>query len=216
MISNENNISKYNKYKYLSPNYHFTINGEVAEGILPDGTRFKIDKNKAELVSRYYFHLSNKGYIYALKNKNRPCNLRLHWLVLGYTSRPEYIVDHINRDKTDCRVKNLRLVTNQQNSMNRKLGASNKTGYRGVTSNNCKGVFFSKICINNKRISLITSEDPIVCAQAYNYASQLLFRDFCGYQNPVPEPSAWLKRLIDEKCSPYMTIADKATSLITA
>jgi len=215
MKKQKDDINKYNAYKNLTPNYHFEVRGNVAIGTLPDGTKFKIDSDKVKLVSKYFFHLNEKGYIYTLKSKTKNCNLRLHWLVLGYTSRPDFIVDHINRDKTDCRVSNLRLVTKQQNSMNRKLTSTNKTGYLGVHINRKKdGTYQGRICINYHRITLLGSPDPVLCAQAYNYASELLFGEFCGYRNPVPEASLALKKHIEKKCQKYLQAAAEATKKV--
>ena len=63
--------NKFNAYKNLTADYHFEKIGKVATGTLPDGTKFKIDSNKMKLVSKYFFHLNWKGYIYTLKAKQR-------------------------------------------------------------------------------------------------------------------------------------------------
>lgn len=42
-------------------------------------------------------------------------------------------VDHINGDSLDCRRENMRLVTQSQNAMNRRLRSDNKTGVVGVS-----------------------------------------------------------------------------------
>lgn len=208
-------LNKFNAYKNLTPDYKFKIMGDVAIGTLADGTKFKIDSDKVEVVSKYFFHLNWKGYIYTVKNKTKKSSIRLHWLVLGYTSRPDFLVDHINRDKTDCRVSNLRLVTNHQNSMNRKLSSTNKTGYLGVQTNSRKkGVYLSKICINYHRITLLSSSDLVLCAQAYNYAAELLFGEFRGHKNPVPEASLSLKKHVEKKCHKYLQTAAEATKRV--
>lgn len=119
--------------------YHFVIKDGCADGILPDGTHFLIDADMIPTVEKYGFHLNHKGYPYVPKFVTKTNNIFLHWLVLGYTERPEFQVDHINRIKTDCRRCNLRPVTNQQNTMNRKLNKRNKSGYtvRRLTPTEC-------------------------------------------------------------------------------
>lgn len=129
--------------------YKFTFDGDVARGVLPDGTSFLIDKNSVDIVSQYRFRLNWKGYPQATKRSDNEHNMMLHWVVLGFTEPPDFIVDHINRDKTDCRKANLRIVTNQQNCMNRGIGARNKTGYLGTFYNRHRNYYMAKICINN-------------------------------------------------------------------
>lgn len=204
-------LGKYNAFKDKRPDYGFKIDGDIAQGTLPDGTTFLIDKDKMELVSKYWFHLNWKGYIYTLKSQDKESNIRLHWLVLGYTEKPDFIIDHINRDKTDCRLSNLRIVTNQQNAMNRTLGKNNKSGYLGAFYSKARKCYIAKISINKKQIIVHTSQNIIECAQAYNYASQLLFGEFAGYQNEVPETSLEIKQMVEFKCQPYMDEALVAT-----
>lgn len=58
------------------------------------------------------------GYL-ALKFDGR--SIRLHRLAWAfyYGSEPPVLIDHLNRDKTDNRIANLRGATHQQNSLNR-------------------------------------------------------------------------------------------------
>lgn len=194
-------------------NYNFIIKDEIAKGVLPDGTPFLIDSDKVELVNKFCFHLNWKGYIYTLTQKGFD-NIRLHWLVLGYKSKPPFIIDHINRDKTDCRLCNLRIVTNQQNSMNRGLGKNNRSGYRGASYSKSNKKYLGRICINNKRIILYKSDNIVECAQAFNYGAKLLFKEYAGYLNDVPDASEEIKQEVYKRCEPYLYDSYVATNQV--
>ena len=56
---------------------------------------------------------------------------RLVWLY-HFGEAPE-IIDHINQNKADNRVENLRIATHGQNLCNSKLSRRNKSGIKGVT-----------------------------------------------------------------------------------
>lgn len=51
---------------------------------------------------------------------------------MHYKELPE-VVDHINRDKMDNRIENLRGASNSQNHLNCVMHSSNSSGYRGVS-----------------------------------------------------------------------------------
>lgn len=55
----------------------------------------------------------------------------LIWLY-HFGSLPE-LLDHVNLDKYDNRVENLRVATTQQNGANRPLNRNNTSGFRGVS-----------------------------------------------------------------------------------
>ena len=191
--------------QYCPPDYHFEFHDGIAIGILPGGQRFKIDAAQAERVSEFHWNLRENGYI--LRVDSSLPKMMLHWFVLGLEVNHPYPVDHINRDKTDCTSANLRIVTNQQNAMNKSIQKNNTTGYVGVCFVPSKKTYLASIGFNNRKICLGYSNDPVECAKRYNYASELLFGEYAGHRNDVPEADAETRKNIKEKCRPYLAQA---------
>lgn len=197
--------------EHCPPDYHFSVNGNTAVGILPDGSEFTVDAADVERVSQMRWSRHSSGYIVSDGCRGKFRRIRLHEFLLNPRGIPNIIIDHVNRNKLDCRRSNLRFVTPQQNCMNKSLSRNNKTGYAGVFFDNSMGCYRAKIGINDQRISLGRSDNPIECAQMYNWAAMLLFREFAGHRNDVPEPTEKIKHQVTEKCLPFMADADLAT-----
>ena len=88
-----------------------------------------------------YLQINVDGKIYK--------NHRLAWLyVHGYM--PNFDIDHINRSKTDNRIKNLRLVTTSQNQQNSGRRSDNTSGFKGVSLHKKSGKWTARIKIENK------------------------------------------------------------------
>ena len=64
---------------------------------------------------------------------------------------PLYKVDHINHNKYDNRKQELRICTNQQNCMNRKIQCNNTSGTPGVNYNKELKKWIARICYNKKK-----------------------------------------------------------------
>jgi hypothetical protein len=59
-------------------------------------------------------------------------------------------IDHINNNKLDNNVNNLRWVSSQENSMNRKISSKNTSNYKGVTFHKQTNKWQARIMINGK------------------------------------------------------------------
>jgi len=75
---------------------------------------------------------------------------RLAWLYM-YGHLPEEI-DHIDGDKTNNAISNLRSVSHSQNLRNTKKNTRNTTGIVGVTYRAKQGKWLAYITVNRKRI----------------------------------------------------------------
>jgi hypothetical protein len=63
-------------------------------------------------------------------------------------------LDHINLNKADNRLVNLRASTHSENIINTAIRADNKSGYRGVSYHGPSGKWRARITRNNRTISL--------------------------------------------------------------
>lgn len=98
-------------------------------------------------------HQEKNGYhVNVLRNK-KYLSHRLVWLyVNGYL--PENEIDHINRDKSDNRISNLRETTRQCNMRNKDIQKNNKSGVVGVFCFKSRKKYLATIGISGKLIHL--------------------------------------------------------------
>lgn len=78
---------------------------------------------------------------------------RLAWLY-EYGVMPSKHIDHINRNKDDNRIANLREVNSAENRHNCEKQENNTSGVKGVYWHKKTGKWQSNIMVNGKRISL--------------------------------------------------------------
>jgi len=101
---------------------------------------------------------------------------RLAWVyVYGNTLDQNTEIDHINGDRGDNRISNLRLSTKSQNQANSKKKGQNGLP-KGVQMN--KSRFMSRIMVNRKLIYLGTFDTPEEASFFYNYAAQYYHGEF--------------------------------------
>ena len=91
-----------------------------------------VNKSSNAKVNTIAGSLSIQGYIRISLNDKRYYAHRLAWFYV-YGIWPKEQVDHINSNRTDNRICNLREATKSQNMINTKLRKNNKSGIKGIS-----------------------------------------------------------------------------------
>lgn len=99
---------------------------------------------------------TKQGYRMICLNYKDYCEHNLVWFIHKREWPETYSreVDHINRDKSDNRIENLRLATRSQNNANMKIRIDNSTGVRGVYLDRARNKFCVQITQNGRTQSL--------------------------------------------------------------
>ena len=108
------------------------------------------------------------GYLLISVRSRRHKAHRLAWLYV-YGAWPEDQIDHINRNRSDNRISNLREATNKQNMQNASKRSDNTSGHPGVSWYKQKSKWQAKIKHNQKKIhlgSFTTMEEALSARKA--------------------------------------------------
>ena len=105
-------------------------------------------------------------------------NYRAHQLAWLYVHGvwPDTDIDHINRNKSDNRIVNLRLASRSQNNINSGLHSHNTSGFRGVYASRNK--WAAQIKLNGKKIYLGRFNTAEEAHQCYLAAARELYGEF--------------------------------------
>lgn len=89
------------------------------------------------------------GYKTAFINGKKYRQHRLVWLFI-YGYMPKEFIDHINHNRADNRICNLREVNRSENSRNQKIAKNNKSGIMGVYFLKKTQKWYSQIRVDGK------------------------------------------------------------------
>ncbi len=98
---------------------------------------------------------------------------RLIWIYV-YGEHPDGYLDHINGNRSDNRIENLRIVTKKQNSENRKKRLGRSSKFKGVCFRKDSNKWTAQIGSNYKLKHLGYFETEELAYEAYKQAAQLL------------------------------------------
>ena len=138
----------------------------------PSGLKWKEHSKgrRKDLVAGSKTHNKNTGKTYwtvCIQQSSYMAH-RIVYLLCTETDPIGKVIDHINGDGTFNSFKNLRLVTQQENSCNHKLYKNNTCNFAGVSFNKLSNKYTAYIYLDFKRIHLgyfISLDDAIIARQ---------------------------------------------------
>ncbi|CAH2910812.1 MAG: hypothetical protein CPSOU_1855 [uncultured Paraburkholderia sp.] len=140
--------------------------------------RWNHGKKRGKLVDS----VTGKGYFSVQIGRRTRVAHRIAWAI-HYGEMPLLQIDHVNGDKLDNRLENLRLANNIENNRSKRLNSRKSlTGYKGVYSR--YGKFEAKIGVQGKSLNLGVFPTPDEAAHAYNKAAVREFGEF-AVLNPI-------------------------------
>lgn len=120
------------------------------------------------------------GYICVGINKKIYYAHRIVWL-LHYGIWPKGYIDHINNDKTDNRIENLRLATHKENMRNKPTPKNNTSGVKGVSWHKQKRKWICGVTINGKWRQLGAFPTKELAAEFRQLAADMVYGSFARH-----------------------------------
>jgi len=156
-------------FKYKLPSINYSI-GDIATNIV-----------------------DTSGYIQiAIYGRNYKAH-RLAWFYV-YGVWPNNLIDHIDGDRTNNAISNLRDVTAAENGQNLKTArVDNKSGYLGVSKHQNK--WKAQITVNGKRYRLGLFNTPKEASEAYLKAKEQLHPKYLRPKHPMTRSAIFINSL---------------------
>ncbi len=111
----------------------------------------KVDPIGEELLNKHTFSLNADGYPVTKQDGKV---VYLHDLVMGIEKPKGFEVDHINGNKLDNRLENLRVISHKANISKMELSVRNTSGIKGVQFDKNTNKWVARITVDNKNIHL--------------------------------------------------------------
>ena len=162
-------------YKYLHETFDYK-DGQLI---------YKKQRSYRRKVGEVAGSLNSEGYRNIwIKGKSYKAH-RLIWFFLkGYF--PEHYIDHINRNKADNRIENLREVNPKCNAHNCNIAINNTSGITGVSMYSKTGKWYAQIMDSNGKYKNLGYYDSKYDAACARYCGELQY----GYVNCQTDSSA--------------------------
>ena len=140
----------------------------------------KISTNIMEKLLYYLWYLGKDGYpvtYCSVDNKKRfNRGLKIHQMLLGKHGC-EYAIDHINRNKLDNRLCNLRICTKQENNYNRSKSKNSQYAYKGIKLQK-NGLYTAYVTKDGKKYEIKDIDGEINAATTHDAMAEELLGHF--------------------------------------
>lgn len=141
----------------------------VFRWIKPTGRRTKVGDVAGSLWSSGYLAIGIAG--------QRVLAHRLAWFI-ETGEWPEFDIDHINGNRQDNRIANLRPASRSQNMANTLKRSSNTSGVKGVHWSSRSRRWIARVMKDGKQIHLGAFKDISDAAKAYATGASVAFGEF--------------------------------------
>ena len=128
---------------------------------------WKLNKGSTGKAGNEAGSMDKNGYSIIEINRKRYKAHRIAWL-LTYGSWPEDKIDHINGNKKDNRLENLRDVSLIENARNKKIYKNNTSGTLGVSFDKRGQNYLARIMVNgkSKHLGYFKNKEEAIAARA--------------------------------------------------
>ncbi|EFL4461577.1 MULTISPECIES: HNH endonuclease [Enterobacteriaceae] len=123
--------------------------------------------------------LSTHGYRKIMVDKVAYAAHRLAWLYV-YGNFPGGEIDHINRDRCDNRIVNLRIASRKDNARNKGVSKRNTSGAKGVSWDRQTKKWRAQISVSGKSISIGRFDKKSDAVIAYGLYAVSHFGEFAA------------------------------------
>jgi hypothetical protein len=139
---------------------------------------FIIDLEDIEKVKYHKWRLGNNSYPITGLPAKKTVRTVGH-VILGLDSRDTgSVIDHINGNTLDNRKSNLRIITQQQNLLNKGRAKNTKSPFKGVYKDKSRNQWASEISLNGIKVHFTRQDDLKVAAYQRYIAESVLFKEF--------------------------------------
>ena len=137
-------------------------------------------------IIKYKWYLGKNGYPVTYQTVDNTekfgVGIKLHRMLLGFRAWIEngLVIDHINRNKLDNRLENLRICTAKENSYNTTGRSKGDGKYKGVKKQGKSGKWTASISKDGNKHEIRDIPTEKEAAKIYDLLAENLFGDYAG------------------------------------
>jgi hypothetical protein len=130
-------------------------------------------------LKKFKWYLGKDGYPRAYRSVDgKRRGGKMHKMLMGRNKG--MVIDHINRNKLDNRIENLRICTPKENSYNTSKPKNSKNKYKGVKKQGKTGKWTASITKDKEKREIKNIATEKEAAEIYDMMAEELFGEYAG------------------------------------